>query len=338
MKVGMIGMGNLGSAVALLAASHGHEVTGWEFDAAVVASINEKQANDRYLPGIPLPPSVQATTNLDEVMALPLVFLALPSRFVLPVLSRYVAAHPAGPWPAIANLSKGIDAASGKTVMMMLGTLFPEEKLAMVAGPSLANEFSRGVMTVVVAASKNSALVQQVGKVLNGSRFAVLPSDDVSGVELGGILKNIYALGLGIFAAQGELGLNFVGAYLTQALAEMQALGSILGARPESFLLPSGIGDLIATSLSEHSHNRTMGRLIGEGHSLAEVREKMGNLPEGYNTLQVAVSLAQKNGITLPLATLLHEVVEGKLPPEQFMERFVGVLSATHPNGSTPHR
>jgi glycerol-3-phosphate dehydrogenase (NAD(P)+) len=210
-KVGMIGMGNLGSAVAVLAAANGHEVVGWEFDAAVVAAINKKHANDRYLPGISFPRSVRATENLDEVMALPLVFLTLPSRFVLPVLGRYVAAHPAGPMPAIANLAKGMDAASGKTVMMMLATLFPEEQLAMVAGPSLANEFSRGVMTVVVAASKNGALREQIGKVLNGSRFAVLPGEDVSGVELGGILKNIYALGLGIFAGKGRAGVEFRG-------------------------------------------------------------------------------------------------------------------------------
>lgn len=327
MKIGIIGMGNLGSAVACLAGNNGHAVTGWEFNAEVVADINGNRRNQRYLPGITFPATVTATTTLEQAFAgAELLFIALPSRFIGPVLASAATLAADARLVGIVNLAKGLDGATGRTAMQQLAGIFPQTALAMLAGPSLANEFARGVMTVVVAASRDRQLQQQIGTALNGSRFAVLHSDDVMGVELGGILKNIYALGLGIFAARTDAGLNFTGAYLTQAQAEIQRLGVSLGARPESFLLPSGIGDLIATALSEESHNRTMGRLIGAGLSLQQVKEKMQNLPEGYNTLQVALALAAKHNISLPLAALLQQVVEGEITPDGFYERFVGLL------------
>jgi glycerol-3-phosphate dehydrogenase (NAD(P)+) len=193
----------------------------------------------------------------------------------------------------------------------------------MLAGPSLANEFVNGVMTGLVAASENSEAIDCVGRALNNAYLFVKGSKDPIGVELGGILKNIYALGMGMFA---DAGMNFTGAYLTQSLLEMKTLGKALGAQPSTFDGLAGMGDLITTSLSEHSHNRTMGRLVAEGLSLEEVETRMGILPEGYHTLSMALSLASEHQVAMPVARLLNAVITGEQSVSSFQHDFVGLM------------
>jgi len=233
-------------------------------------------------------------------------------------------ANPALP---LVNMSKGIDAGTGRTAYQMLADLFPHNPKAMVAGPSLANEFARGVVTAVIAASSVPALFPLIRSAMSNNRFAVATSEDVAGVEWGAILKNIYALGLGLMEGREEAGLNFSGAYLTQALKEMTALGRAMGARAGSFLALSGLGDLIATALSENSHNHTMGRLLAQGLSLEEIKQQMSVLPEGYNTLGAALTLARRQSVALPLAGLLHDVIHGDADLAEFFPRFTAILA-----------
>lgn len=321
MKVGIIGLGNLGSAIACLIASNQHAVLAWEYDVAVIQEVNKYHRNQRYLPDIVFPENIQATAKLDEVFSnTNLVFIALPARFILPALSTFAASGKSV--PALVNLAKGFDAKTGKTAMQLLAGIFPNADMAMLAGPSLANEFSRGVATAVVVASLNKQLSESITTVLNNHQFAVRYTDDVVGVELGGILKNIYALGMGIFANHAAAGLNFVGAYFTQALTEIQRFSVSYGAKPETIMLLSGVGDLITTSLSHDSHNVTMGKYIGSGLSLTQIEEKMRVLPEGYNTLQVALTLAAKNGVALPLAELLLRIIHREITLENFFIEF----------------
>ena len=161
---------------------------------------------------------------------------------------------------------------------------------------------------------------------MDNNFFSVLPSTDVTGVELGSIFKNAFAVGMGFASATNKPGRNFVGAYFTQALKEMQIIGCAMGAEADSFYQLSGLGDLLATSLSDKSHNFTAGKLLGEGLSLKQVEAEVGILPEGVNTLAVMQAIAKDKGLTLPLIQLLQQVLEQGLTPEQFFLRFNSCL------------
>lgn len=325
MEIGIIGLGNLGTALAHVAAGNGHRVSGWEFDKAVIGQINQEHCNRRYLPDITLADTVHATGDVMEVFErAQLVFITLPSRFISPVLGA--VAGKLHSHPGIVNMSKGIDSNTGITAFETVSSLFPHHACAMLAGPSLANEFSAGVLTGLVAASKDGQLTATIKSVLGNSRFVVVSGDDPIGVELGGVLKNIYAMGMGLFDSDPKRGLNFVGAYLTRSLAEMVALGTALGAREQTFWQLSGIGDLVTTAMSEHSHNRRMGRLVAQGLTVQEIEQQMGVLPEGYHTLTAALALAQKQRVALPLAQLLHEVIHGDFVAQRFYDRFADIL------------
>ncbi len=325
MQINIVGLGNLGSAMAVIAANNGHQVLGWEYDENVVNSINESNRNETFLAGITLPTAISATTQLEDIFNLPdLVIVTLPSRFIVPVLTKIsTSINQSIP---IVNMSKGINADTGDTAFQMLSGLFPNNPKAMLAGPSLANEFVRGVLTGLVAATEDQVLLKSISKALNNKRFFITASDDALGVELGGVLKNMYALGMGLFDGRDDIGMNFVGAYLTQALYEMRMLGVAMGAKAESFSSLSGIGDLITTAMSEHSHNRSMGQLVAQGLSIKAIQEKVGVLPEGYNTLKVALQLAQQHQLQLPLAQLLSEVINSQLAVDAFFEQFTARL------------
>ena len=325
MEIGIIGLGNLGTALAYVAAGNGHRVTGWEYDKIVIEQINREHCNRRYLPEITLADSVRATASVTEVFErAQLVFITLPSRFIRPVLGT--VAVQLNSRPGIVNMSKGIDADTGITAFETVTSLFPQHATAMLAGPSLANEFSAGVLTGLVAASGDRQLIAAIDSALGNSRFVIVSGDDPVGVELGGVLKNIYAMGIGLFDNDPDRGLNFVGAYLTRAMAEIVALGTALGAREQTFWQLSGIGDLVTTALSEHSHNRRMGRLVARGFTVDEIEQQMGVLPEGYTTMTAALALAEKHEVALPLARLLHQVIHGEFGTDRFYDRFAEIL------------
>lgn len=319
MKIGILSLGNLGSAVATLLANNGHTVMAFEHDAAVVDEVNRQHCNSRYLPGIVLPQSIQGSTNIAEVLqSAEIIFNCIPSRFINPLLESQrnnLASH-----VPIVNMAKGIDARTRQTATRQLAFLFPDNPLAMLAGPSLANEFIRGVNTVVVAASKDRDLARHIAELVSSEHFSVMLSDDIIGVELGGILKNIYAIGLGAAHADGKPGLNFIGAFLTQALHEMRRIGTTLGATPESFYDFSGIGDLITTAMSSLSHNYHFGQLLGQGMTLQEAADEVDNLPEGVNTLRTMAALASEQQLDTPLLNALTALLDGSTDIRNFKQ------------------
>lgn len=325
MKIAVLSLGNLGTALAHLLAKNGHEVMAWEYDKAVVAEVNQQHINSRYLPDVLLPNNVTANHCIDEVLLHgEIIFTCIPSVFLLNTLSKVVDNIPL--YVPVVNLAKGINRENQQTVMQMLRALLPQHTLAMLSGPSLANEFSKGINTVLVAASSDKQLPLLLKKLLENSRFSVRISTDVVGVELGGILKNVYAIGMGFAYSMMPYGLNFVGAYFTQALKEMQQLGVSLGADANTFYDFSGVGDLIATAMSEQSHNHIMGEWLSKGASVAEVKKEMHVLPEGFNTLSVMLTMAKEHHVHLPLAELLQQVLDNALTPEQFFDRFNACL------------
>ena len=320
MPIGMIGLGNMGTAVAAQIAANGSAVLGWEHHLEVVDEINTTGKNSRFLPDISLPKNLQATQNLSDIFEVcPTIFVAIPTVFFRPVLEAFTGVS----GRLFVNLAKGMDPATLLTAYQTLCTIFPDNGAVQLSGPSIANEFARGQPTVVMVAGPEMGDLLRVAQLVETDTFRVRFSDDVAGVELGGILKNIYAIGLGLFDGLGIQSINFRASYLTLALEEMARIGSALGARQETFLYLAGMGDLLATSLSAHSHNRRLGEWMAKGLPLAEVKQKMGVLPEGYNTLKIALYLAEKHHRAMPLAKGLWDVLHGRLLAHHFVRTFI---------------
>jgi glycerol-3-phosphate dehydrogenase (NAD(P)+) len=321
MHVGVVGLGNVGTAVANLIAANGHPVLGWEHQEPVVREINDHHTNTKFLEGIALDSRLSATTSIEEVLhGCDVVFLGLPSLYQRRVLEPFRGRL--RPDALLVNLAKGVDRETGLTVFQALGEMFPQHRRVMLAGPAIANEFARGMPTVVVIAGERMADLLTLARLLDNGHFRTRFSDDAIGVELGGILKNAYTIGLGIFDGKQIGSLNFRSVYLTIALEEITRLGVAMGGKPETFAYLAGMGDLLATSLSSHSHNRRMGELLAGGLSLEEVRAQMGVVPEGYNTIQFALSLAEKLHISLPLAHGLWDVINSRLTTDHFIYAF----------------
>lgn len=322
MKVGFIGLGNMGTAMANLIASNGYEVIGWEHDENVVDEINSKNLNSKFLPRIELNPVLKATKELSSVFDnCEVVFIAIPSVFIKNTLQSFkdgVAEN-----IVLVNLAKGIDSNTGLTSFQTISLLFPQSRKIMLSGPSVANEFVKKMPTVVVLAGKNKSDLSAISHILDNEYFRTRFSDDEIGVELGGILKNIYAIGLGMFDGKNIKSVNFRSTYLTIALEEMRKIGITLGAKKETFSYLSGMGDLLATSLSEHSHNRRLGELSAGGLSLKEIENKMGVLPEGYNALKAILYIAEKFHVSTLLAKSLWDVINGRYDVEKFIYLFI---------------
>jgi len=321
MQVGMIGLGNIGTAIANLIASNGYSVLGWEHNQQAVEEINDHHTNARYLADITLSHNLHATNHIEEVFAQSdVVFIGIPSVFINKTLAPLTdnIRHET----ILVNLAKGIDGQTGLTAFQTLSTLFPHNRRIMLAGPAVANEFARGMPTVVMIAGPDTTDLLTVSRLLDSDHFRTRFSQDEIGVELGGILKNVYTIGLGLFDGQNITSVNFRSAYLTIALEEMVRIGVALGGKAETFAYLAGMGDLLATSLSQHSHNRRMGELLAQGKTLSQVKEIMGVVPEGFNTMKLVLSLAEKLHVSLPLAKGLWDVLHERYSTQKFIFSF----------------
>ena len=317
MKIGFVGLGNMGTAMANLIAYNGYKVIGWEFDKNTVEEINSKNINSKFLPGIRLNPNLKATKELREVFDnCEIIFIAIPSRFIkntLQPLKDKIAEN-----IILVNLAKGIDNNTGLTSFQTIYLLFPQNRKIMLSGPSIAYEFARKIPTIVILAGKDRSALSIVSHILDNEFFRTRFSNDEIGIELGGILKNIYTIGLGMFDGKNRRGANLKAAYLTIALGEMKKIGKSFGAKKETFYSFSGIGDLLTVSLSKHSRNKKMGELLAKGLNLKDIENKMGLLPEGYYTLR-ALFATHKLHITAPLAESLWNVINGRYKIEEFI-------------------
>ena len=322
MKIGIIGLGNIGSAIANLISQNGYNVIGWEYNTQVVNEINTNKTNSLYLPGIDIHQNVLATNNIEQVISSSdILFIAIPSKFIRKVLAE--VSKIIKPNCIIVNLSKGIDNETYFTACETLSFLFEKNSIVMLGGPAIANEFSRRMPTVVVLGSKDKNAMLVVSKILKNDYFRIRFSDDIIGVELGGVLKNIYSIGLGILDGKRITSINFRAVYLTMALEEMIKLGVSLKAKAETFYYLSGLGDLLATSLSIHSHNRRFGELLANNYSLEQIKEIMGILPEGYNTLKIVLDIAEKYHVSLPLAKSIWDIINQRYTVEKFISFFI---------------
>lgn len=326
MEAAVIGAGGWGTALAVLLASKGFQVSIWMRSQDVYKNIILKRVNEDYLPGVKLRETIRPVLDLEEALrGKKLVVFAVPSQGLRTVAAA--AAPCLSPGAAIVNAAKGLEDPGKKRLSQILQEELPEELhqgIAVISGPNHAEEVSRGLPSATVAASRNHGTARRVQEALMTPYFRVYTNEDLPGVELGGALKNIIALGAGMVDGL-ELGDNAKAALVTRGLAEMTRLGRALGARAGTFAGLAGLGDLYVTCSSLHSRNRAVGCKLGQGMRWGEIAAGMRTVAEGVNTTRAAAELARELGIEMPITTEIYRVLfEGELPQkavERLMQR-----------------
>jgi glycerol-3-phosphate dehydrogenase (NAD(P)+) len=308
MKITVLGAGAWGTALARMLAQGGHEVTLWDFFPETLVQIRRTGRNERFLPGIELPENLRLQPDAAEAVAgAECVVVAIVSkafRDVTKCLSGFAG--------TVVSVTKGIEYESGLTMSAILAANAPLARVAAMSGPTFALEVARGIPTAIVAASADLATASAVQKLFHSATFRVYTSADLRGVELGGALKNVIAIGAGVGDGLG-FGDNTKAALVTRALSEIRRLSVACGAQTETFTGLSGLGDLMVTCFSRLSRNRGFGERLGRGEKVADILASMVAVAEGYPTARAAHQLARKLSVSTPIIAEVHAMLyEGK--------------------------
>lgn len=322
--IAVLGGGSFGTAIANLLAENGHSVRLWMRDPEQAEIMRTLRQNPRYLKDVMLLEQIDPVTDLGQTLDdCELIFVALPSIALRQALSPF-AERLAG--KILVSTTKGIEAQGFKLMSQILEEIAPQARIGVLSGPNLAREVAEHALTATVVASLDEAVCQQVQAVLHGRTFRVYASTDRFGVELGGALKNVYAIMAGMAAALG-MGENTRSMLITRALAEMTRFAVKLGANPMTFLGLAGVGDLIVTCTSEKSRNFQVGHALGQGLSLDEAVSRLGEVAEGVNTIRVLKVRAEELQVYMPLVAGLHAILfEGHT-----LEQVIGLLMRGEP-------
>lgn len=314
--VAVLGGGSFGTCLAVLAARQ-HDVVLWARDAAVVEGIERDHRNPRYLRDIPLPASLRATLDLEEALrGRELVIVSVPSHALREMLARalpYLA-----PGAVLVATMKGIEIETGMTMNQVFEDVLPEEfhpRVVYLSGPSFAREIAQHKPTAVTVASRELSYAIAVQASLSTPWFRCYSHDDVVGVEVGGAVKNVVAIAIGMCDGL-EMGLNARAGLMTRGLREMTRLGVELGANPLTFQGLSGMGDLVLTCTGDLSRNRRVGIELGQGKTLQEIIAGMDQVAEGVKTTYAVCRLADRIGVEMPIAAATRRVLDGELKPK----------------------
>lgn len=319
--IAVLGGGSFGTAIANIAAEAGVITYLWMRSEENVQSIRETRENKKYLPELHLHENLIPTSDLEEAIRdASIIFYAIPSKSFRSVVESSKAFI--RPEQFIISTTKGIEPGTLNLMSDILHSELPDCPYGVMGGPNLAKEIARHELTATVIASEHSGLRKAVQDILGCSYFRVYASADVYGVELGGALKNIYAIMAGIVAAKG-LGENTVAMLLTRSLAEMGRFAQHQGANPLTFLGLAGVGDLIATCSSPLSRNYRVGFAFGSGKTLEEAVEELGEVAEGVNTLGQVKRYADENNIYMPLVQGLYQMIYNKVPLAIVIEKLM---------------
>lgn len=318
--VSVLGAGGWGTALAVMAQRYGHEVALWSPFEEQMEQIRRLGENRKLLPGAPVPPEIRLTTDLAEAARAELVILAVPSFAIRSTAERLAPLLPPG--ALVVNAGKGLEPDTHRRFSEVLGSVLPQARVVVLSGPSHAEEVARDVPTSIISASADAQAAERVQELLMNPSFRVYVNTDVTGVELGGALKNVIALAAGICDGL-EVGDNTKAALMTRGLAEMARLGMTMGARAETFAGLSGMGDLIVTCGSLHSRNRRAGILIGQGHTPEEAVALVGTV-EGYHAARAAWELARSVGVEMPITEQCYRVCYEGLDVRQSIRALMG--------------
>ena len=318
MQIAIMGDGGWGTALALVLNQNGHNVRVWGAFEENIRSIQEQGTNEAFLPGIPLPDTIKWTSEpADAVANAALIVLAMPTQFYRSVLERFTS-H-ISPHAILVSVTKGLDRETHQTMTDVAAQILGNPHVAALSGPSHAEEVARGIPTAVVTAAASPADQQTVQQAFNGGTFRVYTSNDVTGVQIGGALKNVIAIAVGISDGLG-FGDNTRAALITRGLVEVTRLGAALKCQPATFSGLSGMGDLIVTCTSKHSRNRGVGERLGRGETLQEITAGMRQVAEGVWNCDNALALAAEHNVELPITQLVHQILHGERQPQDAVE------------------
>lgn len=318
----ILGAGSWGTALAALWGKKGHELRLWGRDQARVEQLARTRENRDYLPGVKLPESIKITSELKECDAVDLIVFVMPSTG-LRGIAEQLRNTGVKKGAILLSCTKGIEHGSGMRMSQILQQCFPNNPVAVLSGPNLAAEVSRGLPTATVLACSEAPLATELQSHLGSARFRIYTGDELIGIELGGALKNIFAIAAGVCDGFG-LGDNTKAALLTRSLAEMIRLGTAMGGSVSTFYGLSGAGDLMVTSYSQHSRNRRVGEQLGRGESLQQITSSMQMVAEGIPTTKSAFACARRLNIETPVIDQVYAALyEGK-PLTQAMEELLG--------------
>lgn len=308
--IAVVGAGAWGTALAVVAASAGRRVTLWAREPEVVESIRSERRNDLYLPGAELPATVEATGDLAAAADTDAILLGAPAQHLRSVLTR-LAPLLGAPKPLVV-CAKGIERGTGRLMTEVLEEFARPEDVAILSGPAFARDVTNNLPTAVTIAANDIVVAQRLQASLSHSGFRPYAGDDVIGAALGGAAKNVYAIACGIVAGMG-LGESARAALLARGFAELRRLGEALGAKSETLMGLSGLGDLVLTATSPTSRNYAFGIAIGKGATRAELDAKGHPLAEGAETAPALVARAARHGVELPIGENTAAILDGSL-------------------------
>lgn len=331
-RVAVLGAGSWGTALAAHLGRAGHDVRLWVRDSALAREIAARRENAVYLPGLPLPRNVGVSDSMERALReAACVVAAVPSHGTRAILREAAPRLPTG--AILVSATKGLEAET----LLRVSEVIDEETggrhpVAVLSGPSFAQEVSRQLPTAVCAASRSEAAVALVQQEFRTSYFRLYGSDDVVGVEVGGALKNVIAIAAGVVEALG-LGHNALAALVTRGLAEISRLACALGGRRDTLAGLSGLGDLVLTCTGTLSRNRQVGIELGRGRPLAEILAPMKMVAEGVRTTGAALSLGARCGVELPIAAQMADVLAGRKDPRLAVEELMLRRQRAEPDG-----
>jgi glycerol-3-phosphate dehydrogenase (NAD(P)+) len=305
-NISVLGGGSWGTVLANLASCNQHNVTLWMRDSEVVEEVNNSKRNSKYLPELKLEGNINATDDISLIKNSEMVIFCIPSdsfREVSKKASEHINQN-----VQLVTATKGVEKDKFNLMSQVLNEYMSNNSVGILSGPNLAEEIANKHLSGTVIASKDKALQQNVIDILGSDFFRVYENDDPYGVEMGGAIKNIYAIACGV--ADGlNSGENTVGMIMTRGLGEMSRLAVELGANPQTFLGLSGVGDLITTCASPLSRNHKFGKYIGEGLSVKSATDKIGQTVEGLKTLKVVKVLSDERNINMPIVDSLYKII-----------------------------
>ena len=315
MKITVLGAGTWGIALTILLAENKHEVTIWSKLPKEIEELDKNRSAIKNLPGAVLPESVVCTINLEEALAgTEMIVMAVASVYIRETANRISSMIPQG--MIIVNVAKGIEEATLKTLTEVIEDEIPQAEVAVLSGPSHAEEVSRKIPTTIVAGAGKKEVADKIQDTFMTDFFRVYTSPDVIGIELGGSLKNVIALAAGVLDGAG-FGDNTKAALMTRGIAEISRLGIAMGGKYETFAGLSGMGDLMVTCTSKHSRNRNAGVLIGQGKTAKEAMEEVNQVVEGVHSAKAAFLLGEKYQVELPIVEQVNKVLFDEKPVKE---------------------
>ena len=314
MKLGILGGGAWGTALAQVAAAGGRETLLWAREPKVVAALNDRHENTIFLPGVPLNESVRATSELRDLETCDALLVVTPAQHMRAVLERVPdCAKP------LVLCAKGIEEKSGNLLHQVAKAVCPKARVAVLSGPTFAHEVAQRLPTAVTLAAEDRELAKQLRDRLARPTFRIYVSDDLAGAEIGGAVKNVLAIACGVVEGKG-LGQNARAALIARGFAEMTRFGLALGARSETLAGLSGLGDLVLTCSSTSSRNYSLGKGIGEGRSAADLLVDRKTVAEGAFTAPVLARLAREKCIDMPIVEAVDALIAGRANVDQVLD------------------